>query len=100
MTTREQPGKAQILKAVIDSVTAVAPDVSAIGADTHLLGAEAIVDSVGFITLLVELEQRLGNGVDLSTSLLEQEGVAEADDPFLTIGSLTDHIERLCSIRP
>lgn len=90
----------EIRQAVIDSVTTVAPDAGPIGTDTCLFGSQAILDSVGFVTLLVDLEGRLGNGVDLSTSFMEQDGVDEASNPFLTVESLTNHIQRLSSIEP
>lgn len=87
----------EIRRAVIDSVRTVAPDAGPVGTDTRLVGSQAVLDSVGFVTLLVDLEGRLGNGVDLSTSFLEQDGVDEASNPFRTVDSLAAHIRRLAS---
>jgi len=87
----------EIRRLVIESVKTVAPDAGAIGTDTHLVGGQAILDSVGFVTLLVDLEGRLGNSVDLSTSFLEQDGVDEAANPFRTVDSLAAHIQQLAS---
>ena len=87
----------EIRRAVIDSVRTVAPDVGPVGTDTCLVGSQASLDSVGFVTVLVDLEGRLGNGVDLSTSFLEQDGVDEASNPFRTVDSLAAHIQRLAS---
>ena len=87
----------QIRKAVFESVKTVAPDVGPVGNDTYLAGSEAVLDSVGFVTLLVDLEGRLGNGVELSTSFMEYDGADEASSPFRTVDSLVAHIQRLAS---
>jgi hypothetical protein len=97
MNQRGRLSENDIKKAVVDSVTAVAPDAGPIGTDTYLVGSEAILDSVGFVTLLVDLEGRLGNSVDLSTSFIEQDGLDDATNPFRTVDSLAMHIQRLCS---
>ena len=95
MKSRVQLTKGEISAAIIEAVASVRPDIGAASAQTILLGSGAILDSVGFITLLVELEQKLANSVDLSASFMNQETVDEAGHPFRTVGSLTDHIERL-----
>jgi len=97
MKQNGQLSEADITKAVIDSVMNVAPDAGPIGTDTHLAGNQAVLDSVGFVTLLVDLEGRLGSGVDLSTSYLEQDGADEASNPFRTVQSLVAHIQQLAS---
>jgi hypothetical protein len=87
----------EIRRVVVESVKAVAPDAGPVGRDTYLAGSQAILDSVGFVTLLVDIEGRLGNSVDLSTSFLEQDGMDEASNPFRTVESLAAHIQRLAS---
>ncbi len=94
-----QLSKAEITAAIVESVRAVAPDTQAVGGSTRLLGDQALLDSVGFVTLLVGLEQRLGNGLDLWASFMEQDALAETDHPFLTVASLAEHIERLIAAR-
>ena len=88
----------EIRRAVVESVKTVAPDVGPVGKDTFLAGSEAILDSVGFITLLVDLEGRLGNGVELSSSFMEYDGADEATSPFRTVDALVAHIQRLASM--
>ena len=95
-----QPSRAEVLEAIITSVATVAPDVGHVDATTHLLGPSAVFDSVGFITLLIAIEQRLNGSVDLSSSLMAQDAVPEAENPFLTVGSLTDHVGQLLSRSP
>jgi acyl carrier protein len=96
---KDLPARNEIVTAVIDSIGAVSPDVGTVNATTQLLGPEAVLDSVGFVTLLIALERNLGNAVDLSAAFLEQDGVDEALHPFSTVGSLADHIMGLLANR-
>jgi acyl carrier protein len=84
----------QVVSVVIDTLAAVSPDVGAASADTHLMGNQAVLDSVGFVTLLVSLEQNLGGAVDLAAAFIEQGDAADKDHPFRTVGTLADHIHR------
>jgi acyl carrier protein len=80
----------EILASVIETLASVNPALANATADTPLLGSTAAVDSVGFVTLLVGLEQNLG--ASLVPSFLEQGGVSDQDNPFRTVASLSDHI--------
>jgi hypothetical protein len=84
----------RILSVVIDTLAAVSPDVGQVGADTHLMGSQAVLDSVGFVTFLVSLEQNLGGSVDLASAFIEQGNVDDTDHPFRTAGSVAEHIHR------
>jgi hypothetical protein len=99
MTQTGPLSKDHIRNAVVESVKTVAPDAGPVGNDTYLSGSAAILDSVGFVTLLVDLEGRLGNSVDLSGSFMAQDGVDEASSPFRTVDSLVTHIQHLSSMR-
>ena len=93
------PTKSEIIQTVTDSVGVVRPDVLTVTADTPLVGPNAVLDSVGFVTLLIALEENLDSTVDLSASFLEQNDIEGAGDPFSTVGSLADHILGLLSKR-
>jgi len=87
-----------IVSVIVDTLAMVSPDAGPVDETTHLLGSHAILDSVGFITLLVSLEQNLGNVVDLSASFMEQGHFEPAKNPFLTVGSLANHICKLMAV--
>jgi hypothetical protein len=84
-----------LLALVASNVTAVEPAVASVSADTPLMGQEAVIDSVGFVTLLVGIEQNLGGAVDLAAWFMAQGDRAPAENPFRTAGSLADHLHRL-----
>jgi hypothetical protein len=83
----------EILAIVIDTLASINPTLAGAAADTRLLGSAAAVDSVGFVTLLVGLEQNLGDS-SLVTEFMELGDTAEPDHPFRTVATLSDHIHR------
>ena len=76
---------------VVTALAQVVPGV-AVGDETTLVGDSAVIDSVGFVTLLVEVEQGLNGRVDLATSFL-QHGSTIEDSPFRTVATLVRHIQ-------
>jgi hypothetical protein len=80
---------------VIEAIGEVAPHVVNPAQDTCLLGDNAVLDSVGFITLLVAVEQRLDGRVDLSTAFLELGETAADANPFRTVATLARHLEAM-----
>jgi acyl carrier protein len=92
--------KDDLVRVVVDSLKAIRPDADTVfGADTQLVGPQAVLDSVGLVTLLVALEESLDNSVDLSASFLEPDDSEDGPDPFSTVGSLADHISGLVAGR-
>lgn len=92
--------KNDVVRVVIDSLKIIRPDADTVfGADTHLVGPEAVIDSVGLVTLLVAVEESLDNAVDLSASFLQPDDSEDRTDPFSTVGSLADHIAGLLAGR-
>lgn len=81
--------------AITSALRTGAPDVKLNGASTRLMGAGAVIDSIGFVNLLVSLEAALPGGIDLAASYMQQSEVGDGDGPFSTIGSLTAHISSL-----
>jgi hypothetical protein len=84
-----------LVSAVIEAVATIRPDAPHVDGQTRLSGTGALLDSVGLVSLLINLEQRLDNAVDLASSLMESANVPEDKNPFQTVGSLADHIHRL-----
>ncbi len=84
-----------LLSTILETVASVRPDAGTVGEQTHLVGSGAVLDSVGLVSLLISLEQRLGGTVDLASSLMDSAGIAEEKNPFRTVGSLADHIHQL-----
>jgi len=63
--------------------------------ETILLGADSPLDSLGFVTFVAEIENRINDetGKDLSISLMEVEGLDE-NNPHMTAGKLAAYVAR------
>jgi hypothetical protein len=85
---------------VSDTIASIHPGVVAVSSDTALMGESAILDSIGLVTLLVTLEERLDGAVDLAASFLDQQNPESSDYPLRTVGALASHLsEQLMATR-
>lgn len=60
--------------------------------DTVLVGNDAVIDSLGVVALIVEVEQRLEAGHNISVVLANDKAMSAKNSPFRTVGVLTDHV--------
>lgn len=66
-----------------------------LGTETALLGKRATVDSLGLVTLIVELEQRIEEQYDLALTLADDRAMSQQRSPFRTVGTLADYVATL-----
>ena len=78
------------LKEVFAQVGTPAPD--DITDDTVLVGNEAVLDSLGVVSLIVEVEQRLECEHGVSVPLANDKARSARNSPFRTVGVLADHV--------
>jgi acyl carrier protein len=71
------------------------PGASAITEDTFLIGREAVLDSMGLVTLIVEVEQLLEEEYDVTMVLADERAMSQKNSPFRSVRSLTNYIYRL-----
>jgi acyl carrier protein len=69
--------------------TPVPPD---LGEATVLVGQGAVIDSLGVVSLIVQVEQLLEMDHDVSVTLANDRAMSERNSPFRTVGVLADHI--------
>jgi acyl carrier protein len=63
-----------------------------LGETTHLIGKRSILDSLGMVTLIVDLEQRIEEEYDMALTLADDRAMSQQHSPFLTVQSLTNYI--------
>ena len=59
--------------------------------DTIIAGAGGALDSLGIVTFVILLEEKLGEAFGTTVQLLDEQMLAE-DSPFQSIGTLTHYI--------
>jgi acyl carrier protein len=60
--------------------------------DTVLVGDAAVLDSIGVVQLIVEIEQRVEAQHSVSITLANDKAMSQRNSPFRTVGVLTDHV--------
>jgi acyl carrier protein len=66
-----------------------------INADTVIVGQGAVLDSIGVVSLIVDIEQRLEDEHDVSVTLASEKAMSQRNSPFRTAGVLAEHV---CSV--
>lgn len=85
----------KISEIVINAVKEIVDDESiAISNETVLLGNDAVVDSMGLVNLIVDIEGLLADE-DLEVSLTSEKAMSQRNSPFRTVESLTNYIKEL-----
>jgi len=68
------------------------PALTNVNGDTVLVGKDAVLDSLGVVSLIVEVEQRLEGGHGISVTLANDKAMSQKNSPFRTVAVLTDHV--------
>ena len=63
--------------------------------DTRLFGPEGILDSLGLVALIVDVEEAIAEQTGVAITLGDDRAVSQSSSPFRTVGSLADYIEAL-----
>jgi acyl carrier protein len=87
------------LHEVLAMASADSPGASTITEDTCLIGHEAALDSMGLVTLIVEVEQFLEEEYDVTLILADERAMSQKSSPFRSVRSLTDYIHGLIEER-
>ncbi len=68
------------------------PPPEVITGDTVLVGKDAVIDSLGVVSLIVEVEQRLETEHSISVVLANDKAMSQRNSPFRTVAVLTEHL--------
>ncbi len=60
--------------------------------DTPIFGAKSNIDSLGLVTLLINIEQKIEDEMNVNITIADERAMSQKNSPFRTIKSLTDFI--------
>jgi acyl carrier protein len=60
--------------------------------ETSLVGQQAALDSIGMVTLVVDLEQRIESEYGAVIALANDRAMSMRNSPFRTVRTLTDYV--------
>jgi acyl carrier protein len=81
-----------VLSALREAVDQNGGDASAVTEETVIVGPEAVIDSIGVVSLIVDIEQRLEMDHEISVTLANDRAMSQRNSPFRTAAVLADHI--------
>ena len=94
--------KSEITDLILSCLTDVLADADApppppapLGPATPLVGGAAVVDSLGLVRLILEVEQRLAESHDVIVTLADERAMSQQRSPFRTVSALADYVEML-----
>ncbi len=89
--------KEEALQIVIDAVKEyIDDDSTTINKETILLGNNAVVDSIGLVNLIVDIEGALSEK-DLEITLTSEDAMSRRKSPFRSVETLSDYIVELAN---
>lgn len=65
------------------------------GNDTILFGRGGVIDSVDFVTLLLDIEQAVNDEYGSHIAISNARAMSQKNSPFRTIGTLAEYIKKL-----
>lgn len=65
-----------------------------LGLNTAIFGNKGALDSLGLVTLLVNIEQKIESHYNTSITIADEKAMSLSNSPFKTVGSLIDYINR------
>ncbi|MFO0596388.1 MAG: hypothetical protein U0228_13815 [Myxococcaceae bacterium] len=68
------------------------PPPTSLSDDTVIVGKDAVLDSLGVVSLIVEVEQALEQQHDVAVTLASDKAMSQKNSPFRTVGVLADHV--------
>jgi acyl carrier protein len=68
------------------------PHPSPINRDTVVFGAGGVVDSMGIVMMVTDVEEAVYNAFGKTVSLADDRAMSQRNSPYRSIGSLTDYI--------
>lgn len=86
-----------ILGALQDVLTGAEGEPLAPDENTRLIGRSSVLDSMGLVTLIVEVEQRLEADHDLIVVLADDRAMSQTRSPFLSVGTLAEYVLQLAA---
>ncbi len=89
--------KARLVDIVVSAVRDYAASVGGgrvaeISGSTALFGPRGALDSIGLVSVLVALEQELGEAHGLAVSLMDERAMSRERSPFRTPETLADYV--------
>ena len=62
---------------------------------TRLIGRKGVLDSLGLVSAIVNIEQKLGDDFEILVTIADERAMSQEKSPFRTVESLSEYISML-----
>ena len=95
--TAEVLSRTQVVALLTDGLRALISDQglpvpAELGEATCLIGEQAVLSSLGLVSLVVELEQTIEEQYGVALTLADERALSQRHSPFRSVGSLADYV--------
>ncbi len=80
----------QEVKEIIDE-----QNLDSLDSNTTLFGGRGVLDSMGLVSLIIDLEERIEDEFGISLILADERAMSQEKSPFRTVSFLAKYISRL-----
>jgi|KBSSwiStaDraftv2_1062776.scaffolds.fasta_scaffold2083358_2 acyl carrier protein len=90
--------RTEIVELILETVVKIKPATDGseggipLNEETRLIGRNGMLDSLGLVNLIVDVEEEVNRRFDLSISLVDDKAMSQKHSPFATVGRLADYI--------
>jgi acyl carrier protein len=63
--------------------------------ETKLYGGNAALDSLALVSLIIDIEERISDELDIDIVLADEKAMSQRTSPFRTVETLRNYIEKL-----
>jgi acyl carrier protein len=94
VTTPTRSQIEELVFASLDDLNQMLPEESQVRRDAsvRLIGKGAAIDSMGLVSLIVGIEERLVDQYGIAVTLVDDRAMSQERSPFLTLATLTDFV--------
>jgi acyl carrier protein len=95
-TMDRHPTPSEVLDLILSCVDSILPNKDQeITPETRLLGSTAVIDSMGLVNLIVEVEQRLSEQFGVACTLADERAMSRQKSPFRSVRSFAEYVVEL-----
>ncbi len=62
---------------------------------TRLIGSKAVLDSMGLVSLLIDVEQKINESHNINITIADERAMSQEKSPFRTVNTLTEYVDML-----
>jgi acyl carrier protein len=71
------------------------PQIESLDESTRLIGRKAVLDSLGLVSLIVDIEQKISDDYGISLIIAGERAMSQEKSPFRTVGTLAEYVSLL-----